>query len=77
MHDIAFTDDNRYCLVTNEEDDTVSVVDIRRLAKIRDIHTGSRPTSIVWSALSKMAYVVNQGDGTIAAISAERLDSRH
>lgn len=71
-HDIAFTDDNRYCLVTNDEDDTVSVIDVRKLTKIRDIHTGGRPTSIVWSVLSKMAYVVNQRDGTIAAISVDR-----
>jgi YVTN family beta-propeller protein len=71
-HDIAFTDDNRYCLVTNQEDDTVSVLDTGKLAKIRDIHTGSGPTSIAWSGLSKMAYVVNQRDGTIAAIREDR-----
>jgi len=70
-HDIAFTDDNRYCLVTNDDDDNVSIIDIRTLAKVKDLHTGRKPVSIVWSRLSKLAYIANVGDGTIAGTGVD------
>ena len=66
-HQMAFTTDNRFALVTNEDDDTLSVIDIRRLTKIKDIKTGSKPVSIAYSALSRMAYVTH-ADGGITVV---------
>lgn len=70
-HQMAFTDDNRYGLVTNEDDDTLSVIDIRKLTKIKDIKTGRKPVSIAYSALSRMAYITH-ADGTITAVDPNR-----
>ncbi|HYG64139.1 MAG TPA: cytochrome D1, partial [Thermoanaerobaculia bacterium] len=52
-------------------DGTVSVVDVARLAKVRDVAVGSRPTSIAWSIAARAAYSVQTGSGTIAAVRAD------
>ncbi len=70
-HQMAFTTDNRFALVTNEDDDTLSVIDIRKLAKIKDVKTGRKPVSIAYSALSRMAYITH-ADGSITAVDPNR-----
>lgn len=56
-HDLAFSDDSRFVFVTNEGDGTVSVVDVARLAKLRDVRLGARPVSLDWSTQAKAVYV--------------------
>ncbi len=67
-HQIALSDDDRFAFVTNRDEGTVSIIDVRELRKIKDIKTGPQPSSVSFSSLSKMAYVVNEGDGTIVVI---------
>jgi YVTN family beta-propeller protein len=67
-HEIAFTDDDSLVFVTNKQDGTLSVVDVRKLAKATDIKVGSLPAAVVVSSLSKSVYVGNEGDGTIVAL---------
>ncbi|MCM3901480.1 MAG: hypothetical protein ND866_07220 [Pyrinomonadaceae bacterium] len=67
-HDIAFTDDDSLAFITNKQDGTLSVVDVRKLAKVRDVKVGSLPAAVVVSSLSKSVYVTNEGDGTIVAL---------
>jgi YVTN family beta-propeller protein len=69
-HHMAFTADSSFVFVTNPRDGTVSVIDIRRLARVTDIPVGAKPTWIAYSDLAKAAYVANEGDGKIVAIDA-------
>jgi YVTN family beta-propeller protein len=74
-HEIAFSDDNRFAFVTNAEEGTVSVIDIRSLKKLKDIETGRKPSSVAFCKKAKTAYVVNDTDGTITAIDGAGLKS--
>ena len=67
-HEIAFNSDDRFAFVTNKQDGTLSVIDVQKLAKIKDITIGTRPGSIAFSTLSKAIYVANEEDGTIAVV---------
>lgn len=67
-HEITFTEDDSLAFVTNRDDGTLSVIDIRKLATVRDVRVGSLPTSLEFSALSKSLYVANEGDGTIVVL---------
>jgi YVTN family beta-propeller protein len=71
-HDIAFSADNRFAFVTNTAAGTVSIIDVRRLAKIKDLPTGRQPTSIAFSSLANTVAVVHAGDGSITVVDAER-----
>jgi YVTN family beta-propeller protein len=72
-HEIAFSSDNNFAFVTNRDDDTVSVIDIRTLEKIKDIKTGQRPASIAFSKTARAAYVASEGDGRITVIDGQSL----
>jgi YVTN family beta-propeller protein len=73
-HEIVFNDDDSLAFVTNKEAGTVSLIDVRKLASVKEIKAGSRPAAIAFSSLSKNAYVVNESDGTIVAIDAAKRD---
>jgi YVTN family beta-propeller protein len=70
-HETAFSDDGSQAFVTNERDDTVSIIDTRSLKKKADIPTGSGPTSVAFSPLAKMAYV-SASDGTVTVVDGAR-----
>jgi DNA-binding beta-propeller fold protein YncE len=72
QHEIAFSDDSRFAFVTNEEARTISVIDVRKLIKIKDISIGSKPTSIAFSKLAQAAYVSSNDGGTITVISSPK-----
>ena len=36
-HDFDFSNDNRFAFVTNQDDGTLSVIDIQKLAKLKDL----------------------------------------
>lgn len=67
-HDLVLSPDSRHAFVTNEADGTVSVIDVARLAKVRDVAVGSRPTSIDWSRAAGAAYSSQAGDGSLVAV---------
>lgn len=71
-HQIALSNDNRFAFITNADEDTVSIIDIRKLEKVKDIKTGPRPASIAFSSISQMAYVASEGDGAISIIDGNR-----
>jgi DNA-binding beta-propeller fold protein YncE len=72
-HHMAFTADSSFAFVTNPQDGTVSVIDVRKLIKTQDVPVGVKPGWIAYSDLAKAAYVANEGDGRIVAIdSAEQ-----
>ena len=71
-HEIALTDDDRYAFITNKQAGTLSVIDVRKLVKIKDLKTGSLPVALAFSSLSKAVYVAHEGDGTIIAVDGSR-----
>ncbi len=71
-HEIAFNDDDSIAFVTNRGAGTVSLIDIRKLAKINEVIVGTKPSAIAFSSLSKTAYVANEGTGTVVAIVATK-----
>jgi YVTN family beta-propeller protein len=67
-HEIEFSNDNRFAFVTNEDDGTLSIIDIQKLTKVKDIKTGATATSIAFSRLGNAVYVVSGTDGSIAVV---------
>ncbi|HEV7474929.1 MAG TPA: hypothetical protein VGN90_12830, partial [Pyrinomonadaceae bacterium] len=57
-----------FTFVTNKETGTLSVIDVRKLAKATDVKIGLQPITVGVSSLSKSVYVGNEGDGTIVAL---------
>jgi DNA-binding beta-propeller fold protein YncE len=66
-HEIEFSNDNRFAFITNEQDGTLSVIDIQKLAKVKDLKTGAAVTSVASSTIANALYVVNEVDGSITA----------
>lgn len=64
----VFTNDGKYALVTNSEDDNVAVIDMESYRIIRTIPTGSKPTGLQVSKDDKYAYVANMGDNTVSVV---------
>ncbi len=69
-HEIAFSDDNRFAFVTNRVDGTVSIIDVRTLAKVRDVRTGAEPVSVAWTTIGRAAWV-SHADGSLASVDGE------
>ncbi len=74
QHDIVISNDNRFAFVSNSESGTVSIIDIRKLAKLNDVNAGPKPASMALSELSKALYVASETDGTVTVIGEQ--DSR-
>src|SRR5688572_25840470 len=58
-HEVEFSSDNRFAFVTNEDEGTLSVVDIQKLAKVKDLKTGAPSSSVAFSTIANALYVVN------------------
>lgn len=69
-HEITLTDDDRSAFITNKQDDTLTVIDVRKLARLNDLRVGQRPTTVAFSPVSKAIYVGNEGDGLITVVDA-------
>jgi YVTN family beta-propeller protein len=73
-HEIAFTDDDAFAFVTNRDGGTLSVIDVGKLAKVKDLKVGPLPSSLAYSSLAKAVYVASEGDGTITAVAGKGHD---
>ncbi|HYP29745.1 MAG TPA: YncE family protein [Blastocatellia bacterium] len=73
-HEIAFTDNDLFAFVSNKQEGTLSVIDVRKLAKRKDVKVGLHPASLTFSSLSKAVYVANEGDGTVSVVDGGRHD---
>src|SRR5271167_1411876 len=56
-HEIAFTEDDSLAFVTNKQDGTLSVIDVRKLTRVTNINVGLLPVGLAFSALSQSLYV--------------------
>jgi YVTN family beta-propeller protein len=67
-HEIDFSKDNRFAFVSNQEDGTLSVIDVQKLTKLKDLNTGGPIDSITFSPLGNAVYVVNSVQGSITVV---------
>jgi YVTN family beta-propeller protein len=70
-HELGFSSDNQFAFVTNEQDGTLSVIDIQKFTKLKDLKTGPA-TSVAFSTLGNAIYLVNESEGSIAVVDPRR-----
>jgi len=67
-HEFDFSKDNRFAFVSNQEDGTLSVIDVQKLAKLKDLNIGGPITSVTFSPLGNAVYVVNSAQGSVTVV---------
>jgi YVTN family beta-propeller protein len=60
--------DGRAAYVTNNEGDSVSVIDTTSRSVVGELQVGSLPEAIAMAPDGERAYVVNSGDDTLAVL---------
>ena len=68
-HEIVVTADNRLAFISNREAGTVSLIDVAKLEKIKDVKVGPNPVSLALSELSKSVYAVT--DDSVSVINTD------
>jgi len=66
-HEIAFSGDSLLAFVTNKDSGTLSVIDVQKLEKVRDLPLEASPVAVQFSPLSGAAYVASD-DGALTTI---------
>lgn len=66
---VVYTGEGKYVLVTNNEDDTVSIIDASTYELVKTVPTGNGPHGFRISDDSKFAYIANMGEDTVSAIN--------
>lgn len=67
-HELVITDDNKFALVSNRDDRTVSLINVRKLQKIKDFTLKGVPISLAYSPLSEAAYVADGETGEVTVL---------
>ncbi|HEX4966048.1 MAG TPA: cytochrome D1 [Thermoanaerobaculia bacterium] len=67
-HELAVADDSRLVYVSNGDDRTLSVIEVSRLAKRKDVPLGAAPTAIAFSPLARAVYVSSEEAGAVVAV---------
>lgn len=70
---IVFTEDGKYALVTNNEDNNVSVIDMGTLSVIETVNTGNGPHGFRISSDSQKAYIANMAENTVSVLNLESM----
>ncbi|EWG12850.1 beta-propeller fold lactonase family protein [Cytobacillus firmus] len=70
---IVFTEDGKYAVVTNNEDNTASVIDMDSFNVTDTVETGKGPHGFRISSDSKRAYIANMGEDTVSVINLETM----
>ena len=68
---IVFTSDGKYALVTNNEDNNVSVIDVNTFTVTNTVETGKGSHGFRISTDDKFAYIANMGEDTVSVINLE------
>ncbi|MEW9122332.1 MAG: YncE family protein [Thermotaleaceae bacterium] len=70
---IVFTENGKYALTTNNEDNTVSIIDMNSYSVINTITTGKGPHGFRISQDNKFAYIANMAEDTVSVINLENM----
>ncbi|MEN3334394.1 MAG: hypothetical protein V7641_3759 [Blastocatellia bacterium] len=73
-HEVALTADDRFAFISNTGEGTVSIIDVAKLTKIKDVKVGVTATSLAYSPLSKAVYAIDETTGAMIAIDAQSLE---
>ncbi|WP_238903389.1 YncE family protein [Clostridium sp. YIM B02506] len=65
---IVFTKNGEFALVTNNEDNNVSIINAKNYKLINNIAVGKGPHGFRISADSKYAYIANMGEDTVSVV---------
>lgn len=72
-HEIALNDDDTLAFVANSNT-VISVIEVRKLDVVKSISVGPQPAAVAYSSMGKAFYVVDETDGSIAAIGGPQHD---
>jgi YVTN family beta-propeller protein len=70
-HELVVSSDNQFAFISNRESGTVSVIDVAKLAKVKDVKVGPNVVSLALSELSQAIYAVSETTGSIAVINSK------
>ena len=66
--EVVFAENSRFAYIGNRADGTLSIIDIHKLAKVKDVKTGAPVSALAYSPLSKSVYAASEVDGSIAVV---------
>lgn len=69
----VFTEDGKYALVTNNEENNVSIIDVGTFTVIDTVETGKSPHGFRISVDSQKAYIANMGEDSISILNLETM----
>ncbi|WP_019153645.1 YncE family protein [Robertmurraya massiliosenegalensis] len=69
----VFTEDGKYALVTNTEDNNVSVIDMESLSVTETVDTGKGPHGFRISSDSRNAYIANMAEDSVSVVNLETM----
>lgn len=70
---IDFTQDGRYVLVSNTEENNVTVIEAASFSIIKSIETGKGPHGFRISADSQYAYIANMNEDTVSIVNLQTM----
>lgn len=73
LHQISFTPDGLFAVVTNTAANTVSVINSSNLKKLGDIKVDNTPLKAAWVAKAERFYVVSVNDSSISVVDPVKL----
>ncbi|MBL4933820.1 YncE family protein [Clostridium paridis] len=65
---VVFTNDGKKVLVTNNEDNNVSILDSKNYSLIKNVAVGKGPHGFRISSDSQFAYIANMGEDTVSIV---------
>jgi DNA-binding beta-propeller fold protein YncE len=72
VHGIAIAREFNRAFISNGNDDSVTMFDLKTLETIGKVKTGGKPDAILYDKFSKRVFVMNAKDSTATAIDAEK-----
>ena len=69
-HEISF-DESQNAYVTNDDEGTVSIISMQKLAKIKDLAVGKTSVAMAYSPQSRSMYIASS-EGSVSVISADK-----
>lgn len=70
-HEIAFSSDGRFAFASNRENGNVSVFDIARLSKLKDVVIGQAPVALAYSKIAEALYVADGISGAVSVVQGD------
>ncbi len=73
LHQISFTPDSKFAVVTNTQANTVSIIENASLKRLGDVKVGNTPLKAVWVDKAERFYVASVNDNTLSVIDPVKL----